>query len=112
MNEMPNQTDDAIENALLASEGNFRTVRMQDCEKTNADFGIIIWSPLKSIWISATTITALIVAPFTFTFGAFALFIITTAITVCFGHSLGMHRRLIHRSFECSLFFEHIACLT
>ena len=105
---MLEQKDDPIEQALQASEGNFRTVRMQDCAITNAEIGTIYWSPIKSIWISATTLIALTLAPFTFTPSAFLLFIFSTAITICLGHSLGMHRRLIHRSFECSLFFEHI----
>ena len=41
-----------------------------------------------------------------FTWGAFALFLVTTAVTVCLGHSLGMHRRLIDRSFDCPLWLE------
>jgi len=36
------------------------------------------------------------------------IFISTTAVVLCFGHSLGMHRRLIHNSFECPLWFEYV----
>ena len=35
------------------------------------------------------------------------LFVTTTATTLCFGHSLGMHRRLIHRSYECPRWLEY-----
>jgi stearoyl-CoA desaturase (delta-9 desaturase) len=36
------------------------------------------------------------------------LFLVTTAVTVCLGHSLGMHRRLIHRAYECPLWLERL----
>jgi stearoyl-CoA desaturase (delta-9 desaturase) len=54
------------------------------------------------------TVAALIGGPVFFTWGAFALFLATTAITVCLGHSLGMHRRLIHRAFDCPLWLERM----
>jgi fatty-acid desaturase len=34
-----------------------------------------------------------------FSWGALALFLFVAATTVCLGHSLGMHRRLVHRSY-------------
>ncbi|WP_236042344.1 acyl-CoA desaturase [Roseibium aggregatum] len=46
------------------------------------------------------TATALIAGPLTFSWQAFALFLVLTAITICGGHSVGMHRLLIHRSFR------------
>ncbi|MET0652711.1 MAG: acyl-CoA desaturase, partial [Hyphomicrobiaceae bacterium] len=54
------------------------------------------------------TLAALIGGPIYFTWGALALFIATTAITVCLGHSLGMHRRLIHRTYDCPLWLERL----
>ena len=54
------------------------------------------------------TLAALIGGPIYFTWGAFALFLATTAVTVCLGHSLGMHRRLIHRSYDCPLWLERL----
>jgi stearoyl-CoA desaturase (delta-9 desaturase) len=54
------------------------------------------------------TLVALIGGPLTFTWGALALFIVTTATTVCLGHSLGMHRRLIHRAYDCPLWLERL----
>ena len=32
----------------------------------------------------------------------------TSGITLCFGHSVGMHRKLIHESFDCPLWLERI----
>jgi sn-1 stearoyl-lipid 9-desaturase len=52
------------------------------------------------------SLAALIGAPLTFTWDAFALFLVTTAITICAGHSVGMHRLLIHRSFRSPKWLE------
>jgi len=35
-------------------------------------------------------------------------FVVMSALTVCLGHSLGMHRRLIHRSYDCPLWLERL----
>jgi stearoyl-CoA desaturase (delta-9 desaturase) len=47
------------------------------------------------------SLSALFIAPLFFSWSAFALFLATSAITLCFGHSVSMHRRLIHGSFDC-----------
>lgn len=70
--------------------------------------GRVVWMPAKSVWISAMTLTAIIGGPLTFTWSAFAAFIVLTAITICLGHSVGMHRLLIHRSFSTPLWIEHL----
>lgn len=36
-----------------------------------------------------------------FSWGAVAVFFVACAIVLCGGHSIGMHRRLIHESFDC-----------
>ena len=72
--------------------------------------GRVRWAPLKSIWIGAMTLAAVILGPLTFTWPAFALFVATTAVTLSFGHSVGLHRRLIHTSFNCPLWLEY-ACV-
>ncbi|ACI53372.1 fatty acid desaturase [Rhizobium leguminosarum bv. trifolii WSM2304] len=69
--------------------------------------GRVVWMPAKSVWISAMTMTAIIGGPLTFTWSAFAVFILLTAMTICLGHSVGMHRLLIHRSFSTPLWIEH-----
>ena len=101
------QTDE-IEAALVASAGSLRSPRMIDGDQTDAVQGTVHWQPLKSLWISAMTLVAVIGGPLFFTWGAFTLFVITIAITVCLGHSLGMHRRLIHRAYECPLWLERL----
>jgi stearoyl-CoA desaturase (delta-9 desaturase) len=69
--------------------------------------GRVRWAPAKSLWIGSMTLAAVLLGPPLFRLDAFVLFIATSAITLCFGHSVGMHRRLIHRSFDCPLWLEH-----
>src|SRR6185436_3079760 len=97
---------DPVDEALQRSESTFRSPRMFDGEDTNAVDGVVRWKPGKPLWISAMTLVGVLGAPFTFTWDAAALFIVTSAVTVCLGHSLGMHRRLIHRSYDCPLWLE------
>lgn len=47
-----------------------------------------------------------ITAPLAFSWGAFAVFVASTYLTLLLGHSVGMHRRLIHRSYECHKWLE------
>ncbi|PCK80550.1 acyl-CoA desaturase [Rhizobium sophoriradicis] len=83
------------------------TGRMID-NSSDAVTGKVVWTPAKSIWITAMTLIAITGGPLTFTWSAFAVFILLTAITICLGHSVGMHRLLIHRSFNTPLWIEHI----
>lgn len=99
---------DPVDEALQRSESTFRSPRMVDAEDTSAVAGDVYWKPVKSLWISATTFAALVGGPIFFTWSALALFLATTAVTVCLGHSLGMHRRLIHRAYDCPLWLERL----
>ena len=68
--------------------------------------GRVQWDPLHSIWNGTMVGTAVIVGPFVFTLPAFFLFLTSTGALLLLGHSVGFHRRLIHRSFECPLWLE------
>jgi len=106
---IPLQPDvDAIDEALAKSASTFYSPRMFDGQDTNAIEGRVRWSAKKSLWLGAMTVAGMVVGPIYFTWGAFTLFLATTALTVCLGHSLGMHRRLIHRAFDCPLFIERL----
>jgi fatty-acid desaturase len=72
--------------------------------------GSVRWAPAKSLWIGNMSAIAVVLGPPLFSWDALILFVVTSAITLCFGHSVGMHRRLIHSSFECPLRLEH-ACV-
>jgi stearoyl-CoA desaturase (delta-9 desaturase) len=69
--------------------------------------GAVRWAPAKSLWIGGMTLAALILGPLTFSWGAFVLFLVGCGVTLCFGHSVGMHRKLIHGSFECPRWLEY-----
>lgn len=66
---------------------------------TSAVDGRIRWAPARSLWTGGMTAAAVILAPLTATPSAVLLFLATSAVTLCLGHSLGLHRHLIHGSF-------------
>lgn len=84
------------------------TKRVKAESKTNAHEGRVRWRPLKSFWVTFMMLAGVGGAFFTFTWDALALFLVTTAVTICAGHSVGMHRLLIHRSFKTSRWLEYL----
>lgn len=77
-----------------------------DGRGANADDGDVVWAPFKSLWNTAMYAIAIVLGPLYFSWSALAVFLVLSYSTLLLGHSLGMHRRLIHRSFECSKPFE------
>ncbi|KGD64037.1 fatty acid desaturase [Alcanivorax nanhaiticus] len=86
----------------------FNTERVRTKTGTDAFAGRVLWSPSKSIWFLFHFLTLILVAPFVASVSSIAIFIVLTAVTLCFGHSLGMHRLLIHRSYECPKWMEYL----
>lgn len=84
------------------------TARMISRPDSEAVSGRVVWVPEKSLWTGGLTLAALVLAPLTFTWDAFLLFLVTSAVTLCAGHSVGMHRLLIHRSFIAPLWLERL----
>jgi len=70
--------------------------------------GHVTWSAKKSIWWVGMTLTWITFAPSTLSLSSLLVFIVLSAATLCLGHSLGMHRKLIHRSFECPKWLERL----
>ena len=70
--------------------------------------GQVRWAPLKSLWFTAMALCATIGGAATFSWPALALFLVSTAIVLLFGHSLGSHRKLIHGSFACPRWLEYL----
>ena len=64
--------------------------------------------PVHSLWNGAVLLIAVVLGPITFTWSAFTAFIVLTGATLLLGHSVGFHRRLIHRSFECPRWLERL----
>lgn len=75
--------------------------------EADASRGRIAWDPAQSLWNGGMTAAALICAPLVFSWSGLAVFVVLTGALILTGHSVGYHRRLIHRSFECPLWVEH-----
>lgn len=80
---------------------------------TNPCHGRVVWSPVKSLWFTLHSLIAIVGLGATFYLGRFSLgllavsFLLTT-ITLCLGHSVGLHRLLVHRSFACPRVVEYL----
>jgi stearoyl-CoA desaturase (delta-9 desaturase) len=78
--------------------------------------GEIRWSARRSLWLLAMIVVVAAFGIETFSITAFAIFTLTSVITLCVGHSVGLHRGVIHRSYRTSLFLEralvYLATLT
>lgn len=70
--------------------------------------GTVRWSPAKSLWWLAMLTLWLTVGIAHFSVSALLVFIELTALTLCLGHSLGMHRKLIHGAFETPAWVERV----
>ena len=77
-------------------------------QRASAAVGSVHPDPAKIVWVGSMILLGTIGSALTFTPGALVLFLATTAVTLCFGHSLGMHRRFIHRSYRCPRWMEYL----
>ena len=84
------------------------TNRVIDSPEANCADGIVKWSPAKSLWFSAMAMGWVIGGSLFFSWVAVGVFFGLCAIILCGGHSLGMHRKLIHDSFDCPKWLERL----
>ncbi|NEX92394.1 acyl-CoA desaturase [Caulobacter sp. 17J65-9] len=70
--------------------------------------GEVRWDPEHSLWNGAMLLGTLLLGPAFFTWSAFAVFLVLTGALLLLGHSVGFHRRMIHRSFQCPKWLEHL----
>ncbi len=80
-------------------------IETPDC---NPIEGSVRWDAVHSLWNGGMLITSLIFGPLFLAWDTFAVFLCSTGATLLLGHSVGFHRRLIHRSFACSLWLERL----
>jgi fatty-acid desaturase len=92
----------------LASEGLISTERVRVTATTSAVDGCIVWSPAKSLWFTIHAIAGIAGVLLMPSWPVVAVFTVLTAVTICAGHSVGMHRLLIHRSFVTPRWLEHM----
>jgi stearoyl-CoA desaturase (delta-9 desaturase) len=86
----------------------FATDRVFPGPNTDVMDGVICWDRAKSFWWFghlAGTVAAVLLYP---SVGGVAVFLVLSAVTICAGHSTGMHRLLIHRSFKTPRWLEYL----
>lgn len=66
-----------------------------------ASAGRPILDPPKALWNGSLFVVTLVAGPLLFSWSAFGLFLATTYFSLLIGHSVGMHRMMIHRTFAC-----------
>ncbi|NJM84219.1 MAG: acyl-CoA desaturase [Tabrizicola sp.] len=76
--------------------------------ETSAILGNIRWDAAKSIWWFGHAAGSVVAVTLFARWDAVAAMITLTALTICAGHSVGMHRLLIHRSFDAPLWLERV----
>lgn len=76
--------------------------------RPDAKNGCVRWDPVHSLWNGGMLAVVVIFGAATFSYAAFAIFLVTTASALLLGHSVGFHRMLIHRSFATHLWVERI----
>jgi len=68
--------------------------------------GTVRWDPVHSFWNGGMLAASLVFAPLMFSWSALLVFLVLTGGSLLLGHSVGFHRRLIHRSFDCPKWLE------
>lgn len=74
----------------------------------NAITGNVVIDFPKAIWNLGMIFLATTLAPLYFNFGAFFLFVLLTYLSLLIGHSAGMHRLMIHSTYECEPWLERL----
>ena len=83
-----------------ASKGAFKVNSLGNLENADAGSGRLKWDAARSIWNMSFILGAAILGPMFFSWSGFLIFLGLSGSTLCVGHSVGFHRRLIHRSFD------------
>ena len=82
--------------------------RVDNSKGTYALSGRLRWAPAKSLWYSFHALIWVSFGITYFSWGAVGAFLGLSIIILCGGHSLGMHRKLIHDSFDCPRWLERL----
>lgn len=72
----------------------------------NAVLGSVRLSPAKAAWTASMYGTAVVGGWLTFSWDAVLVFVVMTLVTLCLG-TIGLHRKLVHASFQCPKWLEY-----
>lgn len=86
----------------------FRINGLEFDESCSPVEGTVKWDTVRSLFNGSMLAAALVFGPVYFTWTAFLVFLALAVVTLCCGHSVGFHRRMIHRSFKCPKWLEHV----
>jgi len=86
----------------------FENISRIDDTGADATAGRVVWSPVRSLFLCAMYAGTAIGMAFYLRVDTVLLFVAKTVAVLLLGHSVGMHRRLIHKSFVCPLWLEHV----
>lgn len=95
-----------------AHSGAFKVNSLTGLDKADPVAGHVVWDAPRSIWNTLMFGGAILLAPFFVSWSAVLMFLIFTGATLCVGHSVGFHRRLVHRSFNCPKWVERLLIYT
>ena len=84
------------------------TERVFATPTTDATAGRIVWARVKSVWYFFHLVLAVVAIVWAPSLSGFLVFLVLSAVTICAGHSVGMHRLLIHRSFVVPKWLEYL----
>ena len=98
--------DDA--RALVPRRDAFKINGLEFNDSCDPVEGTVRWDPIRSLFNAAMLVLAIVLAPLYFSWSALAAFFTLCFFTLCCGHSVGFHRRMIHRSFKCPKWLEHM----
>jgi len=82
--------------------------RVSAASVDSVTLGTVRYAPVKSLWLIGNLLLALVGGWMTFSLSALAVFMVSTAVVLLFGHSLGSHRKLIHNSYQCPKWMEYL----
>gem|GEM_PF-923886 len=70
--------------------------------------GHVAFAPVKTIWFYANLLPAIALGWWAFRWDWAAISAALAFLTICLGHSAGLHRGIIHRSFRCSRWLRNL----
>ena len=85
----------------------YKNQRIDDSDECNALNGKVVLSISKLLWLGGMILLSIVGGVQTFSLEVLVVFIVCTFFSLCLGHSLGMHRKLIHQSYQCPLWLEY-----
>lgn len=89
-----------------AGFGAFKVGSLSGLEDADPEHGKLVWDWPRSLWNMSFILGAIILGPMFFSWSGFVVFLFLSGLTLCVGHSVGFHRRLIHRTFDCPKWLE------